>query len=524
MSNFELTMNTPLRSTDYQTDRQFFGRVDQKFYELGLDPSLVLTKDEICEILDKKAGKMVDRGVLDELFAQITRPNDTNVAVSDFIRIYGQAEEILRSKIETCKANMESHKKQRDDCQKKAEDARLTESYTAFGIAQNSIVNVTILEARGLEGTLSARGTVKLFNEVSFGKKQSEKSKPAAGRDQHVWNEKFTFDVQDPDECLKIEVREHGKLGDVGFRGEIGIPLNNIQDQNIHDSWMDLYDKRGEKTGGEIHVKLQWIYSKVKYFSMIAQKWLDSIKKDEEDQRGFERQLQVLQEPFLNTQKAAKIMPNLENIQIESSHSPQSESQLDISANIVNAQRGSATHDASIMFGDMEKQVTTAMNRIAGKISNDASPSLKFWTKLTNFFCCTEILIGTLLMFSKSSFLEIIIPTVILLQINYGSLRELFSLKATSFVLLGTLFTLDFVWLIIDFKRMGDDKIDQMMYGGSGMAVIVIFLSILSMITKAILTALCYMLNIQLTKTTEGSTLLPSLIDNATYLSSYVQQ
>ena len=403
MSNFELTMNTPLRSTDYQTDRQFLGRADQKFIELGLDPSLVLSKEEICEILDKKAGKTVERSVLEELFAQITRGNKTRVSVADFIRIYAQAEEILRSKIDTCRSNMENHKKQRDECQKKAEDAKLTESYTAFGIAQNSIVNITILEARGLDGNQSARGTTKLFHEVSFGRKQSTKSKAVAGRDQHVWNEKFTFDVQDPEESLKIEVREQGKQGDAGFRGEIGVPLNNIQDQNIHDSWMDLFDKRGERTGGEIHLKLQWIYSKVKYFTMLAQKWYEAMKKDEEDQKEFERQLQVLHEPFLFAAKTAK-MSNLENIQIESSR--HSASHLDISTHLENLQRG-GHQDASIMFGDMEKQVTTAMNRIAGKISNDESPSIRFWTKLTNFFCFTEIVIATIMMFSQSSYLDV---------------------------------------------------------------------------------------------------------------------
>ncbi len=403
MSNFELTMNTPLRSTDYQTDRQFLGRADQKFIELGLDPSLVLSKEEICEILDKKAGKTVERRVLDELFAQIMRGNEANVAVADFIRIYAQAEEILRSKIDTCRNNMENHKKQRDECQKKAEDAKLTESYTAFGIAQNSIVNITILEARGLDQ--SSRGSTKLYNEVSFGRKQSTKSNAVAGRDQHTWNEKFTFDVQDPEESLKIEVREQGKQGDVGFRGEIVIPLSHLQDQNIHDSWMGLFDKRGENTGAEIHLKLQWIYSKVKYFTMLAQKWFEAMKKDEEDQKEFERQLQVLQEPFLFAAKTAK-MSNLENIQIQIESSRQSASHLDISTHLENLHRG-APQDASIMFGDMEKQVTTAMNRIAGKISNDASPSLRFWTKLTNFFGCVEIILATLMMFSQSSYLDV---------------------------------------------------------------------------------------------------------------------
>ncbi len=77
-----------------------------------------------------------------------------------------------------------------------------------------------------------------------------------------------------------------------------------------------------------------------------------------------------------------------------------------------------------------------------------------------------------------------IIPTIILLQINCGILKEQVSLKTLSFLLLGSIFTLDLFWLYVDFKRMDDDRIDELMYGGKGMIILVIFLNLVSMLNK----------------------------------------
>ena len=63
-------------------------------------------------------------------------------------------------------------------------------------------------------------------------------------------------------------------------------------------------------------------------------------------------------------------------------------------------------------------------------------------------------------------------------------LKELFSLKTLSFVVLGSMFTLDLFWLYIDFNRMNDDRIDEIMYGGKGMVILIILLNLVSMFTK----------------------------------------
>lgn len=50
-----------------------------------------------------------------------------------------------------------------------------------------------------------------------------------------------------------------------------------------HDQWVDLSDERGNKSQGRIRLMLQWVYSKVQYFSEYLMKWDDTLNKDIEE-------------------------------------------------------------------------------------------------------------------------------------------------------------------------------------------------------------------------------------------------
>ncbi len=50
-----------------------------------------------------------------------------------------------------------------------------------------------------------------------------------------------------------------------------------------HDLWFDLEAKDGNPVTGRIRLMLQWVYSKVQYFSNYLQKWDETLKKDIEE-------------------------------------------------------------------------------------------------------------------------------------------------------------------------------------------------------------------------------------------------
>jgi hypothetical protein len=97
-----------------------------------------------------------------------------------------------------------------------------------------------------------------------------------------VWNEKFTFEVVNPESQIRFAVFDQARSRE-DFEGEVIVPLKELRDQNIHDVWLDLFTRTGQKGRGQIHVKLQWIHSKVliiyfflKYRPSTMQWWLKS--------------------------------------------------------------------------------------------------------------------------------------------------------------------------------------------------------------------------------------------------------
>lgn len=76
--------------------------------------------------------------------------------------------------------------------------------------------------------------------------------------------------------------------------GKIIIQVNGFKDQLKHDEWFDLERNQG----GRLHLNIQWIHSKVKFLSDVVEKWNEHIKIQEEDLFDYERDLEVIYEPF----------------------------------------------------------------------------------------------------------------------------------------------------------------------------------------------------------------------------------
>ena len=113
-----------------------------------------------------------------------------------------------------------------------------------------------------------------------------------------VWNESFTFDIIHGREPLKIVVMDKDTFGNDDFEGQCHVSLNGLRDQMKHDSWFDLTDENELKSQGRIRLMLQWVYSKVQYFSEYLSKWDETLGKDIEEKEQIERFIKQLENPF----------------------------------------------------------------------------------------------------------------------------------------------------------------------------------------------------------------------------------
>ena len=62
---------------------------------------------------------------------------------------------------------------------------------------------------------------------------------------------------------LKFTVLDYGGMTRGGFVGDVTVPVRDLGDQTIHEVWLDIFDKVGNKVQGQLNVKLHWVHSKV---------------------------------------------------------------------------------------------------------------------------------------------------------------------------------------------------------------------------------------------------------------------
>lgn len=221
---------SPLRVRDAKAESQLMEKIailQKEFAYIDADHNEYISRDELYSYLDRKSGKEFDRAIANEIFDHMDKNHDNKVTINEFIKVYIEADEILRKKIETAKINKEYYKKQQDECLKKADEARANEKLTSYGITQNSIAHVVVMEAKGLRPG-SYQAAQSLFVEVSLDRQQVAKTKVLAVPDP-VWNEKFTFEVVNPESQIRFAVFDQARSRE-DFEGEVIVPLKELRD------------------------------------------------------------------------------------------------------------------------------------------------------------------------------------------------------------------------------------------------------------------------------------------------------
>lgn len=111
---------------------------------------------------------------------------------------------------------------------------------------------------------------------------------------------------------LKFTVLDYGGITRGSFVGEVVVPLAELRDQTIHEAWLDLYSRTGNRVEGQLNVKLHWIHSKVTFFAMrvsiicfkvkyhmlAAEKWKEAYAREHEELEEYQKHLALLWDPF----------------------------------------------------------------------------------------------------------------------------------------------------------------------------------------------------------------------------------
>ena len=111
------------------------------------------------------------------------------VTPNEFIKVFLEADEILRAKIENAKVFIRDYKNQRMEAINKLDGIRGKESLNRYGIMEESVLNINIIEAQGLR-TLSRSNKNQIFCLVNCEGKNIQKTKFGHPINP-VWNDEF---------------------------------------------------------------------------------------------------------------------------------------------------------------------------------------------------------------------------------------------------------------------------------------------------------------------------------------------
>jgi len=262
------------------------------------------------------------------------------------------------------------------------------------------------------------------------------------------------------------------------FEGEVIVLLEELKDQNIHDVWLDLFDKNGQKTRGQLHVKLQWIHSKVIYHTLYAQKWFEYYKKEYEELQEYERYLQSLHDPFTGMKGVR------------------------YAATSTTSTANTGTRLEPPGFMDIDHHVIGIATKMANFI--DANPNEGFWNRTGVFAAFIGMVLGIFICFSRGDFIDVMVPFIAFFYLVYNGFKEIITLKTLAWALFISVVVLDIPWLWIYTRNWaGYDVTDSGLQGS--LKIFCIFMCYINIVFKVIEGLVYYMIHIQAGRQQRGS-------------------
>lgn len=164
------------------------------------------------------------------------------------------------------------------------------------GLSENATLYITLYEAKDLKPLNYSGSSDPYAIFILEGKKAMSSFKPETL--DPVWNEDFTFLVTRRDAVLKLEIYSKKEFGGDALAGEMHIDLKSLEHQHKTESWYDLVINKDPNGNGSVRLRLQYIYSRYKYYSDNYSKTEMQIIRLQEDINELNRYFESFEKPY----------------------------------------------------------------------------------------------------------------------------------------------------------------------------------------------------------------------------------
>jgi len=290
-----------MKSNSYRDDK--YRAIQEELAHLSLLPHVLLSKEQFFALLDSNASnKSFDRRVANELYDKMRKDQTGCFMVDEFVRAYIDCQEILTANLAEAQNSYDEYNKARIDAYQKLEEFRSEEVTNPYGIMEESIMTLQVLELTFVDQIVFKDAFVVIHCGDNYFKTKTSQYAQSV-----QWNERFNVEITTGKETLHLQVIVLDNGNNQVFLGEAHIPMKSLYDQCFRDELYHLYDQKGRIVDGKLHLKLQWIHSRVTYLETVIKKWEKMMATINKDKQDFEQGLANLNSifPNLSFEKAA---------------------------------------------------------------------------------------------------------------------------------------------------------------------------------------------------------------------------
>lgn len=197
-------------------------------------------------------------------------------------------EEKIRIRKFKYQKEIEDLKEAKDNYMKLAKENK-DEKMNLFGVAENAELKVTLIEGDNV-GTNSY-----VILTLDQDKQNSSLKKNTSAP---IWNEEFIFNPASKDRLLLVEVYDKSDLGYDINKGQVSLPLRDLESQTKYDDWHTLVNKEGKTTDGKIYLRIHFLWSKFTYYQNLINRIEKKLTSLNEQMNELNKYFDLFKTPF----------------------------------------------------------------------------------------------------------------------------------------------------------------------------------------------------------------------------------
>ncbi|OMJ96329.1 hypothetical protein SteCoe_65 [Stentor coeruleus] len=274
------------------------------FSEIDINKDQNLSFHEFHEYLSKKSGKEFNQELLGEIFRTIDRDKNSAINFSEFVQGFSKAENLITSQISQVKSRIAENSENYTNAQRNLVEAK---AKSMQNIAENNLY-IVVKKAEGLKAGGVTGNKAPMVRIICDG--NSMDTSPVPNPTNPEWNQSFTFPIVNDNGIIRIEVWDTERNKATNFIGELVIPLQALENQELHEDLLEIKAKNSEKTQGKILISLQWIYDLPLYLDKLIAEYESALKEDKLELDSLEAYMKELLAPIKISQLPEWIKSN----------------------------------------------------------------------------------------------------------------------------------------------------------------------------------------------------------------------